>query len=100
MFEQQLGGIAHPIEELLGVHRPTFDFYDNDGCTLNYFEKSFWDQCSATLGNTVQQLSEQNQLMFNDINTREKQRTAAFQAATDALTKAADLVATIGRNIG
>ena len=99
MFEQQLGGIANPIEDLLGIKRPSFDFYDNKGCTLNYFEKSFWDQCSATLGNAVQQISEQNQLKFNDINTREKQRTAEFQSATDALTKAGDLASTIGRNV-
>jgi hypothetical protein len=100
MFEQQLNGIANPIEDLLGIKRPTFDFYDNKGATLNYFEKSTWDQISSTLGNTVQQISEQNQLKFNDINTREKQRTAEFQSAQDALAKAADLASTIGRNIG
>jgi len=100
MFEQQLGGIAHPIEDLFGIARPKFDFFSNRGCTLNYFQKSFWDQASATLGNAVQQISEQNQLMFNDINVREKQRTAEFQSAQDALTKAADIASTIGRNIG
>lgn len=100
MFENGLNGIASPIEELLGVKRPTlFDFYDNKGFTLNYFEKSTWDQWSATLGNTVQQISQQNQLKFNDINTLEKERTAHFQAASNALAKAAELASTVGRNI-
>jgi hypothetical protein len=100
MFEQQLNGIAHPIEDLFGIKRPTFDFFDNKGGTLNYFQKATYDQMSATLGNAVQQISEQNQLKFNDINTREKQRTAEFQSAQDALSKAADITSTIGRGIG
>ncbi|GMO22316.1 hypothetical protein [Bradyrhizobium sp. TM233] len=100
MFEKDLNGIASPIEDLLGVKRPTgFDFYDNEGKTLNYFQKSTWDQWSATLSNTVQQISQENQLKFNDINTLEKERTTHFQSATNALSKAGDILASIGRNI-
>jgi hypothetical protein len=102
MFEQELsakGLPKSPIEELLGITRPTFDFYDNVGKTLNNFEKSTWDQWSATLGNTVQQISQENQLKFNDINTLEKERTTHFQSATNALTKALDITSTIGRNL-
>ncbi|PDT90839.1 hypothetical protein CO669_07640 [Bradyrhizobium sp. Y36] len=99
MFEKELNGIASPIEDLLGVKRPSFDFYDNKGTTLNYFQKSTWDQWSATLSNTVQQISQENQLKFNDINTLEKERTTHFQAATNALSKAGDIIASIGRNI-
>jgi len=100
MFEKDLNSTLSPIEELLGVTRPSgFDFYDNAGKTLNYFQKSTWDQWSATLSNTVQQISQENQLKFNDINTLEKERTTHFQAATNALSKAGDIIASIGRNI-
>jgi hypothetical protein len=100
MFEKDLNGIASPIEDLLGIKRPAdFDFYDNTGKTLNTFEKSTWDEWSATLGNAVQQISQENQLKFNDINTLEKERTTHFQSATNALTKALDITSTIGRNI-
>ncbi|QOZ76302.1 hypothetical protein XH83_13115 [Bradyrhizobium sp. CCBAU 53351] len=100
MFEKDLNSTLSPIEELLGVTRPSgLDFYDNAGKTLNYFQKSTWDQWSAILSNTVQQISQENQLKFNDINTLEKERTTHFQAATNALTKAGDIIASIGRNI-
>jgi hypothetical protein len=100
MFEDALNGVASPIEELLGIPRPKdFDFYDNDGHTLNYFQKTTWDQWSATLSNTVQQISQENQLKFNDINSLEKERTTHFQSATNALTKALDITTSIGRNI-
>lgn len=99
MFEQDLHRTLSPIEDLLGVPRPSFDFYDNTGKTLNYFQKSTWDQFSATLSNTVQQISQENQLKFNDINTLEKERTTHFQSATNALSKAGDILASIGRNI-
>jgi hypothetical protein len=100
MFEDALNGAPSPIEKLLGVPRPTdFNFYDNIGKTLNTFQKSTWDQWSATLGNTVQQISQQNQITFNNINTLEKERTTHFQSATNALTKALDITSTIGRNI-
>ncbi len=99
MFEKELNTVASPIEDLLGVKRPGFDFYDNTGKTLNYFQKSTWDQWSATLSNTVQQISQENQLKFNDINTLEKERTTHFQSATNALSKAGDILASIGRNI-
>jgi hypothetical protein len=107
MFEKDLNGIANPIEDLLGIKRPSdFDFYDNSrpleviqGDTLNYFQKSTWDEWSATLGNTVQQISQQNQITFNNINTLEKERTTHFQSATNALTKAVDITSSIGRNI-
>ncbi|MGL9618618.1 hypothetical protein QRQ56_11485 [Bradyrhizobium sp. U531] len=99
MFEKELNTVASPIEDLLGVKRPGFDFYDNTGKTLNYFQKSTWDQFSATLSNTVQQISQENQLKFNDINTLEKERTTHFQSATNALSKAGDILASIGRNI-
>lgn len=100
MFEDLLKGVQSPIEKLLGVKRPDgFDFYNNAGKTLNYFQKSTWDQWSATLGNTVQQISQQNQITFNNINTLEKERTTHFQSATNALTKAQDITSSIGRNI-
>jgi hypothetical protein len=100
MFEDVLGGIASPIEDLLGIKRPNdFDFYDNDGKTLNYFPKATWDEWSAILGNTVQQISQENQLKFNDINSLEKERTSHFQSATNALTKALDITSSIGRNL-
>jgi hypothetical protein len=100
MFEDLLQGAPSPIEKLLHVTRPAgFDFYNNAGKTLNYFQKPTWDQWSATIGNTVQQISQQNQITFNNINTLEKERTTHFQSATNALTKAVDITSTIGRNV-
>jgi hypothetical protein len=100
MFEDALNGAASPIEELLGIKRPKdFDFYNNDDKSLKTFQKATWDQWSAILGNTVQQISQENQLKFNDINSLEKERTSHFQSATNALTKALDITSSIGRNL-
>jgi hypothetical protein len=99
MFEQDLGGIQNPIESLFNVTRPTFDFYDNKGATLNYFQKSFWDQAASRLSQAAQQLTQQNQIIFNNINSETKEQTTFYQNASDALSKLASLTDTMGRNI-
>jgi hypothetical protein len=97
MFENDLNpnGLKHPIEELFGITRPTFDLINNPFGTLNYYEKNFWDQGSSRLDQIVQQANQQSQLLFNDINTEQKEQTSHFQNATDALAKAQSLINTI-----
>jgi hypothetical protein len=109
MFEDLLGkppSQRHPIETILKLPpRPLGDFYVN-GPTVNAADQTAtmmlsteWGQIETSLSDAVTLINQNNQIAMNDINSTQKQQDRHFDLANNALSKAADIIQSIGRNI-
>ncbi|MEJ1160512.1 hypothetical protein [Prosthecomicrobium sp. N25] len=100
MFEDALGGIAHPIESMRGADRPDEDMFNNAGNYLEKHYKTTWDSLGTRLSDTVTIINQQSQIKMNDINSLNKQKDRHFDLATGALSKLFDTIQSIGRATG
>src|SRR5262249_55418133 len=118
MFEEDFAppsGQKHPIEKLQGINRPFMDTIriSRDGDTrteadlnghesgdkLNAFVKTAWDTFGTELSDAVTLINQQNQIQMNDINSLQKQKDRHFDLANNSLTKASEIIQSIGRNV-
>jgi hypothetical protein len=96
---------AHPIETRFEIPRPRQLFYtyvpaagSTPGRTIPVEQrKTFWDQFSTQLADTVTLLNQRNQLLQNEIENATKQQNRHFELGNNALRKMNDMIMTIGR---
>lgn len=92
---------AHPIEELYGAERPSFDLIDEgeEGAgSLSLLSKNAFDQYQTQISNTITILNQQNQIKQNDVENATKQQNRHFELGSNALRKMNDLLLMIGRS--
>jgi len=120
MFEDALGDTTgktttpaaqlSPVEKLLKLTiRPTWDMYNNpatqptntdpSGEKVNGYTSTEWGEFGTMLSDAVTQINQNNQIQMNDINSTQKQQDRHFDLANNALSKAADIIQSIGRNL-
>lgn len=91
MFESQLGGQQSPMEKILGITRPTIDFFNqdagnNDNYDINTFSQPQWSTDGTRLSETVTLINQNSQIQMNDINSLSKEKDRHFaQPAPDQL---------------
>lgn len=91
---------GHPIEELFGATRPSFDLIDQseDGAgSLKLYSKNAFDQFQTAISNTITILNQQNQLKQNEIESATKAQNRHFELGNNALRKMNDMLMMIGR---
>lgn len=92
---------THPIEDLYGAERPSFDLVDQteEGAgSLKLLSKNAFDQFQTQLSNTITILNQQNQIKQNDVENATKQQNRHFELGNNALRKMNDLLLMIGRS--
>lgn len=116
MFESSLGtGQKHPLERLRNIERPLYNILqddpdDGDGIfddpddnpedknfDLQEYSHTQWSTFSTRLSETVTLINQNSQIKMNDINSMDKQRNRHFELANNALSKMADIIASIAR---
>jgi hypothetical protein len=90
----------HPIEDLYGATRPTFDLVDqgeDGGGSLKLLSKNAFDQFQTQISNSITILNQQNQIKQNDVENATKAQNRHFELGNNALRKMNDLLLMIGR---
>ena len=100
MFDSstQTTPLAKLEETLAGVSRPPAKLTDGK-VNMTAQTQSAWQAISQNLSDAVTQLNTQTQLQFNQINNNGAALSNFQNAASSALSKAADVQQTIARNI-
>jgi len=113
MFSQTLPRNTHPLEALFGIARPVATLVQNNDVTDGNgkkikgvvtggyigLQKSQWTSFNDQLSAAVTQLNQQSQILTNSIDSLTKQKDRHFDLGNNALSKMADMIQTIGRNI-
>jgi len=113
MFEDLLGapggnyegsptGQLSPMEKILGISRPLFDFFrqnpgEDSNYDLNSYSQPQWSTYGTRLSETVTLINQNSQIQMNDINSLSKEKDRHFDLANNALSKMADIIENIAR---
>lgn len=98
MFDTALAGI-HPAEALSDLTRPTLAL-DVDGATVGgAFTKDQYDSFASNLGNAVEVLNRDVQVLSDKANQISRERNRHFELATQTLSRMTDLIQAISAGI-
>lgn len=84
---------GHPIEQLEGITRPLENL--TNGTALRQHNKTVWDLFATNLSEATKLLSQDTQILMNDINAVNKEKNRHFQLATNSIKKMNDMIGTI-----
>lgn len=101
MFSEVFGktGQHHPLEISNSIVRPVMDIVKNEsGNPLVEYTSAQWNTFGTQLSEIVTQLGQNTQMKMSEISTIRQLGVSQLEMATKSVSKAADLIATIGRN--
>jgi hypothetical protein len=89
----------NPIEAANGVHRPNFNMFDTTNNNIQIFLQGQWNTFATELSDAVTLLNQNSQIQENNVTELQKEQDRHFDLANTALSKAADIIQSIGRNV-